>query len=830
MTAALDAALESHRVAVVTAPSGFGKTTAVTAWAAEHTGDVAWLSLGPYDGDQDALDVGVLEALQQNLREHTEPASLPLLEIDPESERDAIAYRAICRYFQQSPRTVSLVVDDAHRAGEALVGGLLGALIENAPESLRIVLVGTSYLELLTTRTLLGEPGAGVGADVLAFTRPEVDELLARQQSTLTADAVLAHTQGWPIAVRLLLLAGTTPDDDGTDDLGSDIRLREYVQRHVLAAVPEETAAFIVEAAVCAEVTPDVAEAVTGRADAGDILESCAAQGLFVHRYDRGHGPLYRWNTVFAKQCVGMLAATNPARLDELHRRAATALRGFDPLAAVTHHLAAGDTDCAVDALLQHWVRLVVGTEAATVEHICGVFPDGYADDPRILLVRACAQDVLGEHTLSRTLFARAQEQEDTLDSLPGGREVRLLARLFLLDDRAASAAASAEVRRMLETSPTLGTADRAAVLYLVGWTELRHRTDPVVITEFLAMAAREAEAGDNRVLRRRALGHLVLAEAWAGRFRRAREVSARLGASDEELAAPWVYYASGGRSTGDGWVQYWSGELDVAYESFLRVVTSGSSRTSFGGVARMMLAASAAASRDPRRCRRAAAELQSMAVGQAQGVQWTAFRDAALAVLEEAAGHRDRAIAVATRYADASNVPFVALTLAGILRRSGDTGGALEMLHRHRGYADISYLTVSTRATAALVQLKRGATSGAHDLCESALDLAVQEGIRLPFCDGDLAMRQLLAAHIQRSTVHESFIAECLAQPRTGGALEQLSERESAVFTLLQTAKTLTEIGDDLGVSVNTVKSHQRSIYRKLGVSSRREVRRVEA
>jgi len=45
-----------------------------------------------------------------------------------------------------------------------------------------------------------------------------------------------------------------------------------------------------------------------------------------------------------------------------------------------------------------------------------------------------------------------------------------------------------------------------------------------------------------------------------------------------------------------------------------------------------------------------------------------------------------------------------------------------------------------------------------------------------------------------------------------------------------LQTAKTLTEIGDDLGVSVNTVKSHQRSIYRKLGVSSRREVRRVEA
>jgi LuxR family maltose regulon positive regulatory protein len=206
----------------------------------------------------------------------------------------------------------------------------------------------------------------------------------------------------------------------------------------------------------------------------------------------------------------------------------------------------------------------------------------------------------------------------------------------------------------------------------------------------------------------------------------------------------------------------------------------------------------------------------------------WTIFRETAIACLEEVAGHRERATAIANRYRETTNVPFVAVVLAGILRRAGDPVTALHLLQNHSGYGDITYMSAATRATAALVHAKRGDMTSAHELCEAALDVAAPEGIRLPFCDGDLAMRQLLAAHLLRTTAHEEFIAECLALPRSGSPLEQLSERESDVFVLLQTAKTLTEIGDELGVSVNTVKSHQRAIYRKLGVNSRREARGI--
>nr|WP_255459516.1 helix-turn-helix transcriptional regulator [Micrococcus sp. TA1] len=60
------------------------------------------------------------------------------------------------------------------------------------------------------------------------------------------------------------------------------------------------------------------------------------------------------------------------------------------------------------------------------------------------------------------------------------------------------------------------------------------------------------------------------------------------------------------------------------------------------------------------------------------------------------------------------------------------------------------------------------------------------------------------------------------------GGVLEALSERERDVFRLLQTSRTVREIAEELYVSVNTVKTHQRAIYRKLGVQSRREAQRV--
>ena len=60
--------------------------------------------------------------------------------------------------------------------------------------------------------------------------------------------------------------------------------------------------------------------------------------------------------------------------------------------------------------------------------------------------------------------------------------------------------------------------------------------------------------------------------------------------------------------------------------------------------------------------------------------------------------------------------------------------------------------------------------------------------------------------------------------QTRGGAAPEALTDAELDVLRLLRSELSQREIGAELYISLNTVKSHTRSIYRKLGVATREE------
>ncbi len=827
--AALEAATAQHPVTIVAAPSGYGKTTAVATWAASHAGAVAWLSLSSADSDPSALTSGIVESLQA-LPPRGVRSSGAFSGIDAGGGVKAV-YRQVCRAAQDLDAQVYLVIDDAQRAGGGLGGGLLGLLLESRPDPLRLVLVGTSFLEVALSRVLLTDPGALVSGEDLAFDVEELSRLCAHLGSGLGTRDLMEDCQGWPIATRLAILGGQRP---APADQDAHTRLGDYIRDHVLAALPGHLASFIMTATACPELTPDLAVAVTGRPDAGTLLEDLASRGIFLHRFDLDGRVAYRWHPVFARQCGRIQSAEQDSRWREAHARAARFLEATDPLASMGHLVAAGAVERAVDTLTRRWVGLLVDDQATAVAQWCAGLPDGVAEDPRVLLVWACAEDIIGEHRVARTRFARATRLAARTG--PGGSTgpdggtgaVLRLARLFLVDDQAEALRACADGHELLATPQALDRREHAPVLFLLGWNALRLQVLPGLGQELLSAAAREASALGDLALERRALGHLASAAAWSGNHRRARQVLDRLAAQREPPTLTGAYFGSGGGALAAGWLAYWSADHATAHRELLRVIESGDSRMSFTGVARMVLALNAAASQDPAMRRRAAAEIQALPPGDVHGVDRAVFRDTAVAVLDEAAGHRVRAVALAERHAGTADPPFVGVALSGILRRAGDPAAALHLLAHHRSSFGISYVRVATRATAALVHKHRGEPDLAHELCESALDTATAEDIRVPFCDGDLDMRLLLADHLSRRTRHEGFITACLTMSPAGGVLEALSERERDVFRLLQTSRTVREIAEELYVSVNTVKTHQRAIYRKLGVQSRREAQRV--
>ncbi|QIG38914.1 LuxR family transcriptional regulator [Microbacterium sp. 4R-513] len=804
-------------VTVVTAPSGFGKTTVVSSWAERTPHLVAWLALGPTE--EHSVDDAIVAAIESVVPREQVAVADPfgLVPVDGTPDLHHRLEAALAGMLEP----FVLVVDDAHRAGKSLESGLLAGLIEHTPAALRIVLVGTPSLELLIPRFILSHPEAVVGAEALAFDSAEVEALALAMESAADAAAIHADTGGWPIAVRLALLSRRTPR--GSAASRATGLMHEYVRDVVLSGLDPDLAKFVIEASVCDELTPELAAELTERPDGGRTLERCRRLGLFLDRTEGPDGPLYRWHSLFARHCRELLAEEAPQRLAALRARAGELLALTRPLEAVTHLLALGDAAGAERVILDSWVALTVLNGAADLDRACLALPPERVDCPAIQLVRACARDAIGEHRGARELF-------DVAEAAAGDDETEQrtleIARLFFVDAREQIGPALTAVRARMLTVGTQTAKEHAALTFVVGWTELRFRVSTDRVIETLEAAVREAGAIGDRALIRRAQEVLIYALVWGGRNTAARAVLTTLD-DDESDATSWVAYVGGSGAVAAGLLAYWAHDLEGAELELRRVLVFGRTRSTFADLARIYLAATAAATGDPRQCRRAALELQFLPRAEVQGVEWAKFRQLAVAILEDAIGHRERALELVRGLGESLPMPVVAVHAAGILRRAGLYSEALQVLRNLKGFGGVSYVRVATYATNALAHWANGQLEAAHELCEHALDVAEAELIRFPFCEDDPDMRELLGAHVAWGTNHEEFLLSCLRPTSASSALALLSERERDVFEQLRTTLTTVEIAERLGVSVNTVKTHQRSIYRKLGVTSRREALR---
>ena len=176
-------------------------------------------------------------------------------------------------------------------------------------------------------------------------------------------------------------------------------------------------------------------------------------------------------------------------------------------------------------------------------------------------------------------------------------------------------------------------------------------------------------------------------------------------------------------------------------------------------------------------------------------------------------------------------------LALAHLRLLAGDADAALEALGPWLDEPPGASLGVELLLLAALAHDARADHAAASGFLEQALRLSEPEGMRRPFATLGPSVRGLLRRQIRLGTAHRSLVddlLESLERPAAGADdrtafTEVLSDRELAVLRFLPTMMSNTEIAAELFVSVNTVKSHLKSIYRKLDVPDRRHaVRRA--
>ncbi|MEU9508469.1 LuxR C-terminal-related transcriptional regulator [Micromonospora sp. NPDC048170] len=186
---------------------------------------------------------------------------------------------------------------------------------------------------------------------------------------------------------------------------------------------------------------------------------------------------------------------------------------------------------------------------------------------------------------------------------------------------------------------------------------------------------------------------------------------------------------------------------------------------------------------------------------------------------------------------------PSLAVALARVELRAGDPRAA--------GYAlpdwespEAAGWPLPVRLEAAVLDAVLARHAGddrrAGRVLERALDLAGPEGFRRAFTRAEPGVRDLLAAHLDAGTAHWPTVSDLVRgtdapterPPAERGAAaldEPLTERELTILRYLQSILSNVEIAAELSLSVNTVKTHVRNIYRKLAATRRREaVRRA--
>ena len=820
----LDGALETP-LTLVAAPAGFGKTTLLLAWAAEQDATVAWLSADLLD-DGPSFWSEVLDVLGGSLEAPSEPA-----------------FDAVVRRFSESTEPLVLLVDDFHRLRSRAVLGPLGQLVAHAPPHAHVVLAARRDPALPLHRFRLAGHLTELRAKDLAFDAEEATaffDAAGLELRTELVDTLLARTEGWAAALRFAALSLHARVEAESFVLAlarTDQAVSDYLVSEVLGAQTRRVREFLLTTSICERIDGPLADELTGRTDGARTLAALEHDNVFIELAPDGRW--YRYHGLFAELLRAELDRTEPCRVRGLHRRAARRLAADgDRVAALGHALDAADAKQANALVAALWVEIAGRGDPRLVDGILDrIGEKTIGNQPHLCLLAAWERARRGDLAGADAWLKLADGLRRSLDaadrtSFDVGRNVVELGRARRRGDFTGLDRALRRLAR-LETPPRgrKSDAERALVLCSRG-ALLAWRAE-------LADAETTLEAGVDAARRSRLPGAeadasamLALVCAWRGELARA-----------SRLARPLV------------------GERDGVHgqrpENVAALLALGRCSLEWddAGEARELAerARELAETLGDELGRPAARVLALQALAGTPGAADVARLELAALELEEREGRVPAPLAPALAAcrvrvlgapADASSrgdeLPAPEHTVA--LGRSAlahdaptEACAALEHVLADR---DAPTTVLAEAAVLRSVAAERlDAEADARRWIELALDLAEPETIRRPFTDAGPEVAEILRRAIRHGTSHRWLAGSLLAVldgreaargHRTHELLDPLSARETVVLRYLPTLLSNQEIAGELFVSVNTVKTHLKSIYRKLGVSDRREAVRL--
>jgi LuxR family maltose regulon positive regulatory protein len=461
------AALLGQRLVLLSAPAGYGKTTALSRSLAQLPQGcaLAWITVD--EGDDLTRFLACLTAA-------LDPFDLPW-RVAPESLPELAALSGLRRVADVVLDTLDagaagraiIVLDDAHRVADPRVFELLDMLLRGLPRHLTLVVTSRFDPPLALPRLRSRGELAEFRQAELSFTRDDIERLSHSRGTAEDRERVqdlLDRTGGWAAGLQLSLATQADPGSSASQGRLGQRRLFEYLAGEVFDQMPAPLREFMLRCSVLPELTARRCAQVSRHPRAAELLDEIERRGLFVSVLDSEEFTL-RLHDLFRDFLLDRLRHDHASEIPALLERAAEGER--DPVRQVGLLLRAGAWAAAEQVLDGVAAQQLASADSAQVLTLIGQFPPRFADaSPRLQFVAGLCSWAEFRYAGMRDAMARAASGFEQLGQHRLARRARAFEALGM--SFMGLTAASRTALAAAEAAPD--DIDTEAALHLVGY------------------------------------------------------------------------------------------------------------------------------------------------------------------------------------------------------------------------------------------------------------------------------------------------------------------------------------------------------------------------
>jgi len=844
-----------RKLTLISAPAGFGKTTLITKWIHRNQIPAAWFSVDKSDNNPLHFITYIIAGLQA-IETKIGKAALVMMQSPQPPPIDSIVI-SLLNDISCISEDLMLVLDDYHLIDAKPVHDLIAFLLENMPEQMHLIISTRSDPPLPLARFRSQNLLTELRTADLSFTVEETaiffNQSLDLRLSVRDIQLIETRTEGWAAGLQLaaLSLQGRKEPSDFIKGFKGDNRyIADYLTEEVLSRQPENLRNFLQQTSILKRLCGPLCDAITDQKNSQQVLNSLEKTNLFVIPLD-DERYWYRYHHLFTDLLEQRLRMNQEDRVPELHRRASHwfAQNGYKN-EAVDHALIAQDNDYAVQLIeeiaeidwdraqesqLLRWFRelpdeSIDGNPKLCIFYARELFKSGYMDDAKKKLQTA-------EMILKSTTFSELNK-DDLL-----GRIAVIRAYMSTREGDLSSTIAHSKKALKLLPQEDLNWRSVAATILGMGNVTGNLIEQQQAFVEAMKISK---DAGNlyYHIFAGSCLGSILMKR---GKLKEAENLNRQL----LRLAIE-----NGVGQTGIAGSLYGSlGSILCEWSDFdegMRLLNKSIELSKLG--------------RDP-------VILATCQVGLLRVLMYRMDIASALKLMDEITKHlSDFALPpwitspisafkvffwLATKNVNAavnwaqehglsindkvSNLYLPEhLALANILiaqNKLDDADCLLQRLIERAKDGDQVYMLIEIRLYRLMIFMLKSETTSAMAELQTALSLAESGGFIMIFVSKGKPVADLLKEvlvvkkqdhnHIQAgfslSYVKKILTAfKATTPPKTEGLMDPMSERELEVLRLIATGLSNKEIAEKLFISLNTVKTHTKSINSKLNVSSR--------